>query len=176
MNVPPAPRSATTGSNRRTATGSRWRGDGSGGRPATAGRFGCTRRSPRPAGGSASKPMCWASCRFIRCCEAGRPVGAIILESCRTPRSRTLRPLGPLPQLARGALRPAAGLPSGYPLSPSRHGHRLRRHQQADAQRCRAPRAAQTRPFGFVPNRHRAAMRFRVEPAVAQPAPPQIRT
>ena len=46
--------------------------DGSGGRPATAGRFGCTRRSPRPAGGSASKPMRWASCRFIRCCEAGR--------------------------------------------------------------------------------------------------------
>jgi hypothetical protein len=77
------------------------------------GRFGCTRRSPRPAGGGASKPMCWASCRFIRYCEAGRPVGAIILESCRTPRSRTLRPLGPLPQLARGALRPAAGLPAG---------------------------------------------------------------
>jgi hypothetical protein len=30
---------------------------------------GCTRRSPRPAGGCASRPMRWASCRFIRCCE-----------------------------------------------------------------------------------------------------------
>jgi putative cardiolipin synthase len=67
-----SPSSSRTGSSRRTATGSRWRGDGSGGRPATAGRFECTRRNPRPAGGGASKPMRWASCRFIRCCEAGR--------------------------------------------------------------------------------------------------------
>jgi hypothetical protein len=30
--------------------------------------------------------------------------------------------------------------------------------------------------FRVQQNRHRAAMRFRVEPAVARPAPPQIRT
>ncbi len=29
------------------------------------------------------------------------------------------------------------------------------------AQRPRAPRAAHTRPFGFIPSRHRAAMRWR---------------
>jgi hypothetical protein len=34
----------------------------------------------------------------------------------------------------------------------------------------------QDTPFQLLPNRNRAAMRFRVEPAVARPAPPQIRT
>jgi hypothetical protein len=33
-----------------------------------------------------------------------------------------------------------------------------------------------TAPSRLLQNRNRAAMRFRVEPAVAQPAPPQIRT
>ena len=44
------------------------------------------------------------------------------------------------------------------------------------ANAAQSPFAAEAETLRGYPNRQRVAVKFRVEPAVAQPAPPQIRT